>query len=78
MNAAEIILRDFDVSQSTNPTDALLNAMLVYVSTDYEGGDTFANPVREVLRRLEARGVGKIAIDLVAQKLNQIESKYPS
>jgi len=78
VNSFQLVLRDFGVSdQSTSPEDALLYALFVYGATiGYSGGDTFVGP-REVLLRLEAAGVGKIALDYIGQRLNTLAQKYP-
>lgn len=75
MNAISRVLQDCGLNAESH-SDPLLYAMLVYMSTDYESSDVETNPVREVVRRLEARGVGKIALDIVHQKLNTLEEKY--
>ena len=78
MNSFQLVLRDYGVSaESTSPDDALLYALLSYgANVGYSGGDTYAGP-REVLRRLEAAGVGKIALDYIGQRLNTLAQRYP-
>lgn len=77
MNSFQRVVANYGVNeQSTNREDALLHALLVYASTDYEGADVETNVVRECLRRLEARGVGAIALGIVKQRLNTLEVAY--
>jgi hypothetical protein len=53
-----------------------LYSVLVLGSYDYEGADVHANPVLEVLRRLELAGVGKPMLERIAQLLNTLDTKY--
>jgi hypothetical protein len=78
MNSMQILLRDYGVSdQSTNETDAMVFALLTYAANvGYSGGDTFANSVDEALRRLNAAGVGKVALDVLRARLNTLREKY--
>jgi hypothetical protein len=77
MNSFARTARDFGVNeQSTNREDALLQALLIYGSTDYEDSPLSTNPVRDVTMRLEARGVGKVALDIIKQRLNSLETAF--
>jgi hypothetical protein len=79
MNSFQLVLRDYPVTvQSTSPEDALLYALLTYgANVGYSGGDTFTtNAAKEALRRLEAAGVGKVALDYIGQRLNSLSEKY--
>src|SRR5262245_45947209 len=75
MNAFEFVIRDAVNVAATSEADALFGALLAYASTDVEGADTYANPTREVLHRLAARGVGDIALGYVRQRLNTLLDK---
>ena len=75
MNSFETVIQGYGVNDQSH-SEPLLHALLTYASTDYEGADVETNPVREVMRRLEARGVGKIARDIIRAKLNTLENKY--
>ncbi len=58
MNAFEKIIQAVGLNTDSQHEQGWLYSLLTYASTDYEGGDTYTNPVREAIRRLEARGVG--------------------
>jgi hypothetical protein len=78
MNAFQIVSRDYGVStQSTNEADAMVFALLTYgANVGYSGGDTYTNSVDEVVRRLTAAGVGKVATDILSARLNTLREKY--
>jgi len=76
MNCFEIVIRDYGVNAESHGEHALVYALLKYASADVEGAETEANKVRECTRRLEAAGVGKIALDIIKAKLNSLEAKY--
>jgi hypothetical protein len=75
MNSFQIVLTQQGITDESH-SEPLLHALLTYASTDYEGADVESNPVREIARRLESRGVGAIAMSIIRQKLNTLEQKY--
>jgi hypothetical protein len=76
MNCFERVLSDLGLNDQAHGEHALVYAILKYASADVEGAETESNKVRECLRRLDAAGVGKNALDILRPKLHSLENSY--
>lgn len=76
MNAFNRIISYLNLDSTHQGEQGWLHSLLAYAASDYEGADTYTNPVTEALYRLEARGVGKPTLDRIRQLLNTLENGF--
>ena len=72
MNAFDRLIAGLGLSADSQGDQGWLYAICKYGAGDYEGADTFANPVTEVLHRLSTRNVGEHTLRKVREMANTL------
>ena len=70
MNSFEKTISILGLSTDSQGDSAWLYALLIYAADNSSGEDTYSNPAREVLRRLEAANVGAHTLRKLTEMLN--------
>ena len=78
MNCFNRVIAAMGLDATQQNENGWLHGLLAYAAGDVEGADTFANPAKEVIFRLETRGVGKPTLDRVRQLLHTLENGFES
>jgi hypothetical protein len=76
LNAFQRTILAAGLNDSQQNDNGWLYALLSFGAFDYEGADTFTNPVQEVYRRLEAAGIGPHTLAKVKSMLNSVDVGY--
>ncbi|WP_254512485.1 hypothetical protein [Anatilimnocola floriformis] len=76
MNAFQRVINEAGLHRDQYGENGWLYSVLKLGGFDYEGSDVHANPVTEVLRRLEIAGLGKLVLERIAQILGTLDDKY--
>jgi len=75
MNSFTKLIQYYGLNSDSQGENGFIHALFAYAESDYEGADTFSNPAKEILRRLEARGVNQHVLTKVAAFVNEYSNK---
>jgi hypothetical protein len=76
MNSAEKIINHYGLNSDSQGNAGYIHGLLALLASDYEGADSLPNPCREILLRLEYRGVNQHVLSAVRTFANSYEMAF--